>query len=358
MDTRMLETLKVMDGVEVTDDGRIYILFASTLYKSNPQAGPFDNCPRKIEETGQVYFSEESMRYHMRRMFEAFRRKNVFELNFAEKEEGFTRSIRKHTVSGEPADFKTLVKEFKEEYGNVVSDLSSPDILCQFSLDAPLFGIVYAEKNDKKGKKKDGEVYSAHRTGVVCRLGDHATIHKAHIIGASVNNAMCQLDKEGKPKKASGSHTRMIVDYGFLVSLWEIYVEDLLAAFVENKVLKEEVKKDKRKVVRELVGLIVSSMWNAYAAGKISSRSQSKQASMYIGAWQGNHLPLTVEQLPQEWFYHRAGAPEDQEEVTLSRDAKSIRKRFVADLPLYLEKTRLNKQTKLIEHRNPYLFDD
>lgn len=324
-----MEKIKLLRSLD-PNDKRVYVAFASSVEMSCPQADPFNGLPRDQAETDQVYFSEVSMRYHIRRTIEDLRRTGNYPLKHAELLAGATRAVRRFAHDGTPLSNTNVVDDIRKQQG-IPADVPDAELLMQYALDPMYFGLVYAKK---VGKGESSE--SAHFLPTVGRIGNHATVHRAHLITLGFNNAFC---KDGK--NMSGSHCETLVAYGLLTSMWEIHVESLLEAAERNQILTATNEKDR---LQDLVELFCSALWHAYGVNRVISKSQRNQSSVYMRAWGGEPVMFAPELTVPNWFYNRiVNQAGFSPEVKTLQQYVEVKRLFLGSVDDYEKETGLKK---------------
>lgn len=324
---------------------RLYLLIATEAVMSNPNNDPYNGAPRVLEDgSGRVFVTPESLRWHLRRALESLR-------HFQGEKYGFTKQAQAVPVGG-----TRLVKRFQDDealtigksFNHVCSSFGVKDDtenLGKYCLDIPFMGVVFSNKKDKPAKAKktdkaveapenpeaeasdDSDTSSYHQVGTIGHLSWLTAIHNTALIGVAVNNAFCQ---EGKTQ--AGSNSSLKVGYALMTALLEVDLTALCQAFKNSLLFTHAYGSLERKDA--LTRLLIDVVNTAYGEYAVSSKTQIGHRFLKSWNWQSNHyLPISVEQLPHNWFYTKL---DNEDEVRSLSQIERVKETLFNNMDAYL----------------------
>jgi hypothetical protein len=230
-----------------------YILFGWEGIECRPNLDPFEGTLRTYPKTGQVYTSDVHIKHHSRRGIKAYA-EEVLSINNAE--------IYYEKTSGEDNKARGVEDRIKAIQKNYKDVRTGQDVY-NTCIDLPLYGFVWAKKNE-----------SFNKNGAINTILRPTTFHEAKTISLGRNNAFAN-----NGAAASGSSSVDSLEYGFFLSLWEINIPSLLENIKDHKVIKSE------DPLNTWVSLFAGGLWKAYTDHRFPSFTQRSQFAQFLLAW-------------------------------------------------------------------------
>ncbi len=294
--------------------GNAYILFGYEAIQARPNLDPYTSTLRINNETMQVETSDVHIKHHVRRGIKSYAAANSIGTPEA------TIFYEKEDQAGKSRNFATRLKQIREAYKITNEDKKGALNHC---LDLPLFGYVQAVEKDK---------YNV--TNAINTLFRPSTFHSCEIFSLGRNNAF-PGEKDGRVNEASGSASVDSLEYGFILSLWELNLNMLRINAEHHKLIDWN-----KSGASGWMELFVNGLWRAYTSDRYPSFTQRSQFAQFIVGWlpEGN---VSYEN-PADLFNKL-----DKKKITSHCDAITELNKI---LPEFLKNWDCNQKTQYLTH--------